>query len=261
MRPPNTSSLRSTVPTFLFSLFTTPGCIWVSAWHPSSKLDLRDLQLLERHRLADDHVALRRARDAALDDQEVVLRIDAQDLQVVNRDALAAHAAGGAHALDHPRRERRRANRTRRAVKHRPVGRCAAGEVMPLDHAWKPLAAAGADDVGALAVGEDRRQHLIADLGLVGARRQRHFSLGLRVDALMAFADVSGGRLVRLRRGLLDEAELHRFVAVRLRALGLDDDTRTSLDHGGRMNRAVRIEDLRHADFAADDSCHRRCST
>src|SRR5205807_8257898 len=36
-------------------------------------LDLRDLDLLRRDRLADDHVAGRRAGDAALDDQQVIV--------------------------------------------------------------------------------------------------------------------------------------------------------------------------------------------
>ena len=44
-----------------------------------------------------------------------------------------------------------------RAVEHRAVGRRAAGEVMAPDDALKPLAAARADHVHALAVGEDRR--------------------------------------------------------------------------------------------------------
>jgi hypothetical protein len=44
--------------------------------------------------------------------------------------------------------------------------------------------------------------------------------------------------------------------AVALGVLRLDDNTGARLDHGRRMHGPVRVEDLRHADFAADDSCH-----
>src|SRR5437762_6742965 len=166
-RPPKTSSLTSTLPTFLFSLLTISSCICpvpcALLLALFRLLDLRDLDLLRRDRLADDHVAGRRAGDAALDDQQVIVAVDAHDFQVACRDALAAHPTGSAHALDHPRRERRGADRAGRAVEHRSVRRRAPGEVMALDDALEPFAAAGADDVDALAQREDRRhENLVA---------------------------------------------------------------------------------------------------
>ncbi len=78
--------------------------------------------------------------------------------------AAAAHPPRRAHALDDARRERRGADRAGRAVEHRAVRRRAAGEVVALDDALESLAAAGADDVHAVAVGEDRDEHLVARL-------------------------------------------------------------------------------------------------
>src|SRR5206468_5210277 len=66
---------------------------------------------------------------------------------------------------------------------------------------------------------------------------------------------VPGHRLSDFRGTFLDEPELHGFVAVALRVLRLDDDAWSGFDDGGGMNRAVRIEDLRHADFLADNPC------
>ena len=48
------------------------------------------------------------------------------------------------------------------------------------------------------------------------------------------------------------------LVAVALRVLRLHDDAGTGLDDGGGMNRPVGVEDLRHADFAADDACNHK---
>src|SRR5262245_44572237 len=115
---------------------------------------LRNFDSLRRDGLADDHVARRRARNAALDDDEVVVRIHAQHFQVANRDAAATHSTRGAHALDDARRKRRSADRTRGAVEHRAVRRRAAAEVVALHDALEALAAARADDVDALAVRE-----------------------------------------------------------------------------------------------------------
>src|SRR4029077_20299052 len=112
--------------------------------------------------------------------------------------------------------ERRGANRSGRAVENRAVRRRAAGEVAPLDDALEPLAAAGADDVDTLTVGEDRRQHVFADLRSFGALRHARFAADAR-RRHVGLLEVAVRRFVRLRRRLLDEAELNRLVAVGLR--------------------------------------------
>src|SRR6185312_1028269 len=119
-------------------------------------------------------------------------------------------------------------------MKHRAVRRRAAGEMVPSDDALKAFAAAGADDVDALAVGEDRDEDLIARLGgLVSSTGDLHFATDAgRGDVRLL--EMTDRRLVRLRRGLFHEGELHGGIAVGLRGLRLDDDTRARLDDGGR---------------------------
>src|SRR5207245_9699245 len=65
---------------------------------------------------------------------------------------------------------------------------------------------------------------------------------------------VARHRLAEFRATLLDEPELHRFVAVALRVLRLDDHARPGLDDGCGMNGPVRVEDLRHSDLFSDDA-------
>ena len=81
---------------------------------PSSyRLDLRRLDDLGRHGLANHDHGVRAARHRALDEQQVVVGVHLQHLQVAHRDAVGAHVARHPHALDDARRERRGANRAR----------------------------------------------------------------------------------------------------------------------------------------------------
>src|SRR5262249_16623645 len=163
-----------------------------------------------------DHIAARRSRDTALDYQQMVVRIDAQDLQVPNRHAAASHAARRAPALDDAGGKGWRADRHGCAMEHGPVGGCATAEVMSPDDALITFAAAGPNHIYAVATVEDRHQHLIAWLQAVAARS--HFDLsqnmsGGHVRPLV----VADQRLGHLRRPLLYEPELHGLIAVGLR--------------------------------------------
>src|SRR5918993_2877654 len=219
---PNTALGPSALPSGLAGLLLPLLLRW---------LDLRDADRLGRDRLANHHDAVRPARHGAFDEQQVVLRIDAQHLQVAHRYAIAAHVSRHAHALDDTRGERRSADRAGCTVEHRAVAHAAAAEVMPLDDALEALAAAGADHVDALAVSEHRHVDGVArlrrltaglDLQLAAHARRGHASL----------LEVPCGRLVLFRRLRLDETELHRFVAVVVDRLHLRDDARAGLEHG-----------------------------
>src|SRR5687767_193950 len=125
---------------------------------------------------------------------------------------------------------------------------------MALDHALEAVALAGADDVDALALVEDRDQHLVAGLRRFGALRDAHLALHARRRHIGLLV-VAGRRLGgAARRILLDEAQLHGFVTVDLRRLRLHHDARSRLQHGGGLERAVLEEQLRHPDFLTDDS-------
>ena len=91
--------------------------------------------------------------------QQVVLGVDAQHLQVAHRDPVGAHVAAHAHALDDARRDTTRRQSSPGARWNiEPCDARPPREVVALDDALEALAAAGADDVDALAVGEDRRR-------------------------------------------------------------------------------------------------------
>src|SRR5262245_58061065 len=125
---------------------------------------------------------------------------------------------------------------------------------MPPDHTLKALAAARTDHVHALAAREDRDRHGIPRLERIAARCDVHFApearrrnVGLLVVTPERFAD--------LGRSLFDETELNRLVAVGRSGLGLHHDARAGSDDRRRIHAAVGLEDLRHPDFLADDSC------
>src|SRR5436190_15369834 len=119
--------------------------------------DLHDsLSTLAALGAPDGDVAVVGAGNGAAQINQVLLAVDLHHQQVLDRDALAAHAAGAAQAGVHARGERRVADRARRAVEHRAVARAAAAEVMPLDDALKALALARTDDVDVVLLGEDR---------------------------------------------------------------------------------------------------------
>ena len=80
----------------------------------------------------------------------------------------------------------------------------------------------------------------------------------------------TGGRLFFARVSLrrlgqprllheLDQADLRRLVSVFRGRLVLRDHARTSLQHGDRANIALRVKQLRHPDFLAENSRDLRC--
>ena len=218
------------------------------------RLRLRNFELLRRHGLADQEDAVRPAWHRALEHEQVVLGVHAQDFHVAHGHAIGAHVTAHPHALHDTRRIRRGANRSRSAMEHRSVRRASASEVVPLDDALEALAAAGANDVDAFAVGEDRHVHLIARLHRIASGRLLHLAHDAR-GRHTGLLEVSLRGLVLFRRPSFDEPDLHGLVAVALRRLHLRDDTRASLEHGRRMHGAVGVEQLRHPDFLAEESC------
>src|SRR3954471_4833849 len=85
------------------------------------------------------HHAVARARDRAADHQQVLARVDAHDLEALLRDALVAHLARAADALEHAGGVGGGADRARGAHVVRAVAHGAAGEVVALDRALEAL--------------------------------------------------------------------------------------------------------------------------
>src|SRR6185503_19550894 len=203
----------------------------------------------------DGDVGAGGARHGAGDQDDVLVGVDAHHLEVLSGDAAAAHPPRRPHARVDARGERGGADRAGRAVEHRAVGGAPAAEAVALDDALEALALAGGDHVDVLAGGEDRGLHLVArlpllvglDLELGETTRRGH--AGLLEVALLRLADVA-------RRPLLDQAELHRLVAVAVLGLALHDQAGADLEDGDRDHRPVVAEDLGHADFLSEDAFH-----
>src|SRR3954452_11044844 len=137
------------------------------------------------------HDAVARAGDRAAQHQQVVARVDAHDLEAALRDALVAHLAGAANALEDARGIRRGADRARRADVVRAVRDGPAGEVVALDRALEALALRDPGDLDRLAGLEHR-----VDLHLGS-----HLQLARLAAELAQVAQVADA-------GLLEQAEL-----------------------------------------------------
>src|SRR4051794_5955899 len=114
------------------------------------------------------HDAVARPGHGAADHQEVRAGVDAHDLEALLRDALVAHLAGAADALEHAGRVCGGADRARRAHVVRAVRDGAAGEVVALDGALEALALRGPGDLHLVAGLERLDRHGVADGQLAG---------------------------------------------------------------------------------------------
>src|SRR5437764_14963211 len=109
------------------------------------------------------HHGVARAGDGAPDEQQVLALADVDDGQAALGDALGAHLARAADALEHARGRGRGADRAGRAHVVRAVALGAAAEVVALDRALEALALADAGDLDLLAGLERRGGHRLAD--------------------------------------------------------------------------------------------------
>src|SRR3954469_2327877 len=93
------------------------------------------------------HDGVARAGDRAADEQQVVGRAHVDDGDAALRDALVAHLARQAHALEHARGRGRGADGAGRAHVVRAVALGARAEAVALDRALEALALRGARDL------------------------------------------------------------------------------------------------------------------
>src|SRR5688572_30637385 len=96
--------------------------------------------------LNEDH-PVRRSGHRAPQPEEVLLRVDADHVQVLHRDAGAAHAARQALSLDDAARIGGRADRAGLLVRGDAVRLAPRREVVPPDHAGESTPLGGADHV------------------------------------------------------------------------------------------------------------------
>src|SRR5256885_5971532 len=189
----------------------------------------------------------------AADEQQVLVGDHVDDLESALGDALVAHLARAADALEHARGRGGCADRARCAHVVRAVGHGTAREVVALDGALEALALRDAGDLHGLALLEDVDLHGLADLQLAGLVAELHEVTQRRGVGLLEMAELA------LREALLlhlAEAELHRLIPVALVCADGGDVTRAGLDHGDAVDLAVLAEKLRHPDLLSEEGRH-----
>jgi hypothetical protein len=204
-----------------------------------------------------DQERIARARNGALDQDQVALGVDAHHGQLLDGDLLVAHVPGHARVLEDAPRRRTGANRTGSAVVVRAVGLWATPEVMPGNDAGEALALAHPGHVDQLPRLEQAHVDLLTDAVLVH-RVDPHLAHGaqplvLAIQLLELASHRLGDALCR------PAAELQGGIAVLLRRPEPRHGVRGSLDDAHRHDASVVAEDARHPDLSPDQSCRHCC--
>src|SRR3954469_20690967 len=199
------------------------------------------------------HHAVARPGDRAADHQQVVAHVDAHDLEAALRDALVAHLARPADALEHARGVGGGADRTRRAHVVRAVAHGAAGEVVALDSALEALALRDARDLDLLAGLEGLDRDGLADGQLAGLVAELDEVLHRRRVGLAQMAELGLGQVLFARGA---ERELHGLVAVAVERADARDGTGAGLENGDALDAAVLQEQLGHPELLGEDRSH-----
>src|SRR3954471_5879703 len=202
---------------------------------------------------ADLHHGVLGTGHRAADHEEVVARVDADDLQALLGHALVAHLAGAADALHHARRPRRGADRSRRAHVVRAVGLRAAAEAVALDRALEALALGDAGDLDRLADLERLDGHGVADRQLGGLVPELREVAHGRGPGLLEVAELGLAQVLLLGGA---ERELDGLVAVAVVRADAGHRARPGLEHGHALDPAVLHEDLRHPELLGEDRGH-----
>src|SRR3954452_19273168 len=185
------------------------------------------------------HHAVARPGDRAADHQQVVAGVDAHDLEPLLRDALVAHLARAADALEHARGVGGGADRARRAHVVRAVAHGTAGEVVALDRALEALALRHAGDLDLVAGLEGLDRDGLADRQLAGLVAELDDVLHRRRVGLAQVAELGLREVLLARRA---ECELDGLVAVAVERADARHRTRPGLEHRRALDATVLEE-------------------
>src|SRR3954447_20692512 len=199
-----------------------------------------------------DDGALGAGNGAAQQDQ-VLVGDHVDDLEAALGDALVAHLARAADALEHARRRGRCADRARGAHVVRAVADRAAAEAVALDRALEALALGDAGDLDRLALLEDVDGQLLADLEPLALAAELAQVAERGVARLLQVAELCLGQLAL---GDVAVPELHGAVAVALLGAQASDAAGAGLHDGDALDHAVLYEQLRHPDLRSKQSRH-----
>src|SRR5262245_15077730 len=190
-----------------------------------------------------------------LDEQELALRVDPHDLEVLHRARLGAEVTGHALALEDVARALVLPGRTGCPVRDRsPVARAVPRHVVALDDPGEALAEGRSGDVDHLPDLEDIDADLRAGLE-AGRLGFAEAELGDDRSALDAgLGEVARHRLRNAGGAALAVGDLHRGVAVGAGLLDLGDAVVGDVEHRHGKAVAILVEEPCHADLAADES-------
>src|SRR4051794_39707022 len=200
------------------------------------------------------HHAVPRAGDRAAQHQQVLAGVDAHDLETALRDALVAHLARPADALEDTRGVGGGADRARRAHVVRAVRDGAAGEVVALDRALEALALRDAGDLDLLAGLERLDRDGLPDGQLAGLVAELDHVLHRRRVGLAEVAELGLAQVLLARRA---ERELDGLVAVAVERADAGHGTGPGLEHRDALDAPVLEEQLGHPELLGEDRRHR----
>src|SRR3954451_10683220 len=189
----------------------------------------------------------------AADEQQVLVGDHVDDLEAALGDALVAHLARAANALEHPRRRGRGADRARRAHVVGAVGDGSAREVVALHGALEALALRDAGDLDGLALLEGVDANGVAHLELTGLIAELHEVAKRRRVGLLEVPELALGQPLLLH---VAKAELHGLVAVAVLRPDRRDVAGTGLDDRHAVDPAVLAEKLSHPDLLSEEGRH-----
>ena len=191
------------------------------------------------------------AGDGALDEHQVLLGVDADELEVLDRDALVTHVASHVEALADARGIGALADRTRLALVAGAVRHGPTVEVPTLDGALEALALGGTGDVDSLDLSEVGHGDLVAGAVLAGVLDANLAQVAHRLDALGG--KVASERLVDVLGLDVAKADLDGLVAVGSLGLDLRHRAGACLNDGDGHDVVVLIPHLSHPDLAAEN--------
>ena len=139
------------------------------------------------HANADDAVLA--ARHGALDKNQVLLGVDANDLEVLNGHGIAAHVTRKADALEDAGRRGALADGAGSAMEVRTVAARAAAEAVALDNALEALTFGDTGNVDLLDLGECLDGLEIANLVLASVLDADLAQIAGRLSALLGEMD------------------------------------------------------------------------
>lgn len=182
------------------------------------------------------------APDSALDQDEVLLGIDADNGKVLDGNALVTHVTGHLDALEDARRIGALTDRTGVTLEVRTMRHRTAALTPALDATLEALTLGGADDVDLLDISEISDGNDLADLVLLAVLDADLTKEADRLDA--SLGEVTSHGLVHVLGLDVAETDLDGVIAVGCLSFNLRDSAGASLDDRDGNDVVVLVPNL-----------------